>query len=163
MASNEIIVATLMLDFTNDGDGSDENNGHLSLEQLEGKDYVLWQGGVELLDHQIIGGTIKGPEIYTEDVEEYVVFSNSETSSLPKPANGSIAWSQVGSAFKVSESGVVTPYTAGSPSLDQDNVTVRMPESVIALFQAKYTAEGQKFTAITALPVVVVFAVGRVK
>lgn len=160
MASNEIIVATLMLDFREDGDS--EINGHLSLEQLENKDYVLWQGGIELLEHQVVGGSKTGGGDYTEEVEEYIVFSNSETANLPKPANGSVSWSQVGNAYTISESGNVSTTSPGTPSLDQDNVTARLGTSVVALYKATYTATGKKFTVQTSLPVVVVFAVGRV-
>jgi hypothetical protein len=161
MASNDIVVATLTLDFTKDKD-DDENQGSLKLEQIEGKDYALFAGNVEVLAHEVIGGSKTGGGEYLKEVDDYVTFSNSDSSSLPYPPNGVVTFTRIGQSYAISETGVVTAKSFGTPETFPDG-TCKISEKGVALYQVKYTAKGQKFTAVTSLPVVLVFAVGRVK
>jgi hypothetical protein len=163
MASGEIVVATLTLDFTKDGDGDGfGKNGNLRLEQIEGKSYALFAGNVEVISHEVVGGSKTGGGVYTKAIEDYVTFANSTDSSLPYPPDGSVEFEPIGQAYSISDTGAVTPASFGKPETAADG-SCRISSKGIALYKVKYTAKGQQFTAVTSLPVVLVFAVGRVK
>jgi hypothetical protein len=167
MATNNIVIATLNFDFRDD-DG-DEKNGVLKLEAVgddEGgsdKSYVMYIGNVELLDHQVLGGSYTGGGDYIKDVDDYITFSNSDETSLPYPPFGGVEFIPIGQQYAINEkTGTVKPTSFGEPNTFPDGRCTISGKGV-AMYNVKYIAKGKLYQVVTSLPVVLVFAVGRVK
>lgn len=160
----EIVVATLTIDFE-----SDDAQGTLMLEEIGEDDggvkgdYVMYQGNIELLEHGIIGGSFTETGDFEREVDEFITFSNSSTTSLPYPVNRELVLTQIGPSYKVNKkTGAVTQVELGTPVLQEDGVTLKVGVNALAVFKATYIAVGDRFRASSSMPVVMVFAVGKV-
>jgi hypothetical protein len=173
----EVVVATLNVSFEDDSDGT---RGVLKLERddredgLNGGDtrfspgddayYFLFKDtNVTVIHHDTTAGGKSGSGSGTKAIDENITFSNSDTSSLGYPPDGSVTMSWLGRSFEIRGTQVLS--NTSLPEINGSELKMPGGKKVVGLLNCKYNATGDLFK-LSGVPVdfpeALIFAVGTI-
>ncbi len=156
----EVIVATLNVTFDDDADTDGTRQGVLKLEIDDREDglnngdtsfspgddayYFLFKDdNVTVLEHETTAGGKSPQGTGTKTIDENITFSNSDTSSLNYPPNGSVTRKWLGRSFEISGTTVVPNTTL--PEVSGSELAMASGKKVVGILNCTYEATGSLY------------------
>jgi hypothetical protein len=156
--ANEVIVATLNVTF--DDDSTSESQGLLKLEiddreeGLNGGDtsfapgddvyYFLFKdSNITVLEHEVTAGGKTGVGSGTKTIDENVTFSDSDTSSLNYPPDGTVTMKWLGKCFEIS--GTTVKANTTLPEVSGSELKMAKGKKVAGVLNVQYSSTGDLF------------------
>lgn len=152
----EVIVATLNVTFDDDADtGGNQgvlkleiddredglNNGDTSFSPGDDAYYFLFKDdNITVHEHETTAGGKSSAGSGTKAIDENITFSNSDTSSLNYPPDGSVTRKWLGRSFEVTGTSV-SPNTA-LPEVDGSELSMSGGKKVVGILNCTYNSTG---------------------
>lgn len=155
----EVIVATLNVSFDADADTGDAqgvlkleiddredglNNGDTSFAPGDDAYYFLFKDdNITIHEHETTAGGKTAQGTGTKDIDENITFTNSDTSSLGYPPNGTVSMQWLGRSFEIS--GTTVRANTAVPEVDGSELRMAGGKKVIGLLNCTYEAQGDLY------------------